>query len=98
MVVIRIRDHVARASSYEDGDVIFRLVSDNLHAGADVAVSFEGISSVPSAFVNAAFVRLLETMKFEDFRAKVRFKDSTRSINDLLRSRLEFVARGGASH
>lgn len=97
MVMIRIRDHVARASSYEDGDVIFRLLSDRLSAGESVDVSFEGITSVPSAFVNAAFVRVLESMRFDDFRSRVRFCESTRSINEILRSRLEFVGRGEAA-
>lgn len=92
MVVIRIRDHVARASSYEDGEVIYRLVAEGLANPGGVDVSFDGISSVPSAFVNSAFVRLLETVPFSEIRSRLRFRDSTRSINDLLRRRLEFSA------
>lgn len=96
MVMIRIRDHVARASSYEDGDVIYRLMAKELEAGAMVEVSFEGISSVPSAFVNASFVRLLESMPVAEVRSRLQISGSTRSINELLRSRLSFAATAAA--
>ena len=99
MGMIRIRDHVARASTYDDGDVIFRLMLDQLMAGENVNVSFDGITSVPSAFLNASFVRLLERVSFDEMRQKVSIKDSTKSINDLLRRRLEFAAHArGAQH
>ena len=97
MVMIKIRDHVAGASTYEDGDVIFRLLAENLEAGREVEVSFEGISAVPSAFVNAAFVRLLDIVSFERLRSSVKFRQSTRAINELLRHRLTFVAGQSAT-
>ena len=95
MVLIRIRDHVAGASSYEDGDIIYNIIKNSLEAQEAVEISFDGIASVPSAFVNAAFVRLLESISFEELKEKIKFINSTRSINELLRSRLEFVARNG---
>lgn len=91
MVMIRIRDHVASASTYEDGEVIFGLIAGALGSPGCVDVSFNGILSVPSAFVNSAFVRLVERFSLDEIKARVRFLDSTRSINDLLRRRLEFV-------
>jgi len=96
-MVVRILDHVRSASSYEDGDVVYRLLIDDLTAGREVAVSFAGVTSVPSAFINGAFVRLLETIPFDVVRSKLKILDSTRQINDLLRSRFEFVADVGAT-
>ena len=97
MVTIRIRDHLARASTNGDGDVVYNLVRNALLAGGRVAVSFDGIFSVPTAFVNSAFVQLLDDVSFDDLQARVRFLDSTRSINDLLRSRLRFAAEQKAN-
>jgi hypothetical protein len=96
-MVIRILDHVKAPSTYEDGDVIFRLIVGDLKAGREVSVSFDGVLSVPSAFINGAFIRLLESIPFDVVRSKLRFEHSTRHINELLRSRFEFVAAGGAT-
>lgn len=92
-MVIRILDHVKTASSYEDGDVIFKLLLPELQGGRDVVVSFEGIGSVPSSFVNAAFIRLLESVSFATVRRHLKLIQSTRQINALIRSRFEFVAQ-----
>ena len=96
-MVVRILDHVRSASTYEDGDVIYRLLIDDLTTGGEVTVSFAGVTSVPSAFINGAFVRLLETLPFDVVRSKLKILDSTRQINDLLRSRFEFVADAGSA-
>jgi hypothetical protein len=90
-MVIRILDHVKTASSYEDGDVIFKIILSEIKQDKPVTISFEGISSVPSAFVNAAFIRLLEEFSFEKIRASLRLIDSTKHINELIKSRFDFV-------
>lgn len=90
-MVIRILDHVKTASSYEDGDVIFKIISAEIKQDKPVTVSFEGISSVPSAFVNGAFIRLLEEFNFEKIRDSLDFIDSTKHINELIKSRFDFV-------
>ncbi|NVO05244.1 MAG: STAS-like domain-containing protein [Rhodoferax sp.] len=92
MVTIRIADHVKQASTYDDGQVIFNLIADKLGKDDQVAVSFEGIQAVPSAFVNAAFLQLLEVATLDTIRRKLSIQDSTKFINDLIRSRFEFVA------
>jgi hypothetical protein len=95
-MVIRILDHVATASTYEDGDAIYRLIRDPITQGEPVTVSFEGVLAVPSAFVNAAFVRLLESVPIDRVRRCLRIQDSTRAINELIRGRFTFVAQGKA--
>lgn len=88
---IRILDLVETASTYQDGEAIFKRLLDEIDAGHDVVVSFQGIASVPSAFVNAAFLKLLETHTFEQIQAQLKIRDSTKHINDLVRSRFDFV-------
>lgn len=96
-MVIRILDHVRTASSYDDGNVIFDLIVNDIREGRPVHVSFEGVTSVPSAFVNAAFVRLLESMPFSHVQKSLRIEKSTKQINDLVRTRFAFVAGHAAS-
>lgn len=91
-MVVKIIDLVKSASSYEDGEVIFRRILPAVQAGEPVIVDFTGISSVPSAFVNSAFIRLLEHVPFEQVKKTLSFTQSTRQINQLIRSRFHFVA------
>lgn len=90
-MVIYILEHVKTASSYEDGEVIFNLISSALKNNENVTLSFKNISSVPSAFVNSALIRLLETFDFDVIRNKLTFIDTTKHINDLVKSRFAFV-------
>ena len=90
---IRILDLVETASTYEDGEAVFKRLVDEIDAGHEVIVSFAGIASVPSAFVNAAFLKLLETHSIEEIRALLKIRDSTKHINELVRSRFDFVSQ-----
>ncbi len=91
-MVIKVRDHVERCSTYEDGEVILQLLQPEIEGGKDVVLSFEGIDAIPSAFVNASVVRLAQIAGIAAVKAHLRIIDSTRQINDLIRSRLEYVA------
>jgi hypothetical protein len=92
-MVIRLLDHVTRCSTYEDGEVIYRLLANELARGQEVEISFDGVLSVPSSFVNAALVKLLERFPFEVIRDKMTITHSTRQINELIKSRFEFALR-----
>jgi hypothetical protein len=91
-MVIRILDHIATPSSYSDGETIYRLISTELKAGRSVQVSFSDIKSIPSAFVNAAFIRLLEEFSFDDIKARLEIVESTRQINRLIKDRFAFAS------
>lgn len=93
MVKIEILEHVSSASTYEDGGKIFCLLKEQIDRNENVELSFTGISSVPSAFVNAAIVQLLEHFEFSRIRAQLRFVNSTRHINQLIKSRFDFAVK-----
>lgn len=97
MTRIRVLDRVAQCSSYEDGERIFRLITAALdneeRLDSKVEVDFEGVRSVPSAFVNAALVQLLDRYSFDYIRSHLNVVGSTRQINDLVKRRFEFALR-----
>lgn len=94
---IRILDHVKQCSTYDDGEIIFRLISSELgneeRFDNKVELDFDGVLSVPSAFVNAALVQLLDTHSFDYIRSHLNVVGSTRQINDLVRRRFQFAMR-----
>ena len=89
--MIRIRDHVRTCSTYEDGAVIYQLIADELRAGRRVTLSFDGIKSIPSAFVNAALIKLVEEFDFDFIRSHLQIVESTRQINRLIKDRFYFA-------
>ena len=92
MVTIEILEHVEKVSTYEDGGKIYALIKLHLEKDELIELSFKGITSVPSAFVNAAIIQLLEHYDFEKIRLNLKFTNSTRHINQLIKSRFEFIS------
>jgi hypothetical protein len=91
MVTIRIKDHTTTASTYADGQAIFALLHPSIERGEVVELSFDGFLAVPSAFINAAVIQLVEHVPPSAIRAKLRITDSTKAINEMIRTRMAFV-------
>jgi hypothetical protein len=51
-------------------------------------VSFGGVHSATSSFVNSAFVPLLDDISLDDLKRRVRVVRSSRQINDMIKTRL----------
>jgi hypothetical protein len=91
-MVIKIIDLAPNASSYADGEVVYLILLDELRKGSKIQVDFEGILTIPSAFVNAAFVRLLEEFDLDHIKKSINFIGTTKFINEMIKNRFEFVA------
>lgn len=89
-MVINILDHVQQCYTQKDGKIIADLIISRLKSGEKVSVSFSGVYGVPSSFINAAFISLLEDFSFEDIRSRLAFANSTKLINDMIKKRFAF--------
>ena len=89
-MVLNVRDIVPHCHTWQDGERIADLIRCAFRRGETVTVSFAGVDSVPSSFVNGAFVSLLDTYTFDHIRANLRVVDSTRQINSMIRDRFDF--------
>ncbi|QTI79026.1 STAS-like domain-containing protein [Roseomonas marmotae] len=87
-MVITVIDHAPNCQTYADGLIIAQLISDSLRRGEMVTLSFRGVYAVPSSFVNAAFVSLLNSYPADVIRRLVKITDSTRQINALIKERV----------
>jgi hypothetical protein len=88
-MVIRIRDFVSAANTAEEGEIVFSRLRGGLsRQKSAIIVSFEGIQTATSSFVNAAFVELLEKFSYADLKARLKVTNSTRQINDMIKMRL----------
>jgi hypothetical protein len=89
MVTIRILDVVPGANTYEQGGRVFDVLKQALHGTGPVVVSFDSVQTATSSFVHAAFVALLDHFSYADIKARLRVVDSTRQINDMIKTRLQ---------
>jgi STAS-like domain of unknown function (DUF4325) len=61
-----------------------------------VTVSFDGLNIAASSFVAAAFLPLLQEHSLDDLKRRLRVIDSTRQINQMIKSRLQREAAAAA--
>ncbi|WP_416366288.1 STAS-like domain-containing protein [Sphingomonas aurantiaca] len=84
MVIVAL-DHVPHCYSHEDGAVIYGLVASALKSEQRVTLSLAGVTDVPSSFVNAALVPLLDRYEFDEIKQRLVIADATKTIADVVR-------------
>lgn len=89
-MVIRALDIVRQCYTQDDGMKVFNEILPRLKQGERVELSFEGVETVPSSFINTALIHLLDVVTFDTIKSNLRFVDTTRQINDMIRSRFNF--------
>jgi len=87
-MVVDVLSLVPHCYTYEDGEQVADVVRPALRAGKDIALSFRGVRGVPSSFVNAAFVSLLDEFPAMTVRRHVRVVNSSSQINTMIRDRM----------
>jgi hypothetical protein len=84
MVIVAL-DHVATCYSSSDGYVIANLLRRAFAAEDRVSLSFDGVDDVPSSFVNAALVSLLDDHSSAWLKHHLSVVDTTKQIADMIR-------------
>jgi pantothenate kinase-related protein Tda10 len=97
-MVIQVNSLVSVAITEADGAAVFSELKQALAQAEIATVSFAGIKTASTSFVNTAFAPLLDLMSFEDIKRRVRVVESTRQINHMIKWRLEAEARADASN
>lgn len=91
MGTIRVLDHVKQCYNGDDGQVIHDLIISELKSNVnEITISFSGVDSVPTSFVNSALIALLSELSFRTIRQHLRFADTNSQINEMIRSRFAF--------
>lgn len=98
MGTIRLLEYVPHCYNGEDGRVIRDLLTGYLKRQEPVTVSFSGVQSVPSSFINVALISLLGSFSFDQIRRQLRFVDTTSQINEMIRTRFNFELNDRAHH
>ncbi|MBB6670299.1 STAS-like domain-containing protein [Cohnella nanjingensis] len=81
-MVLVVRDFVNSCHTNHDGEVIYNQIAQSIFDGRQIFVSFRGVSSVTSSFLNSAFIPLLNKVSFSQIKANLKIIDSNKAIND----------------
>ncbi|MFL2120934.1 STAS-like domain-containing protein [Marinilactibacillus psychrotolerans] len=90
MVKLEITKVVNSYHTNSDGNIIFEKILDGFNENKEVIVSFKEITGVNSSFVNSAFIQLLDVYDFDFVKTHLKFSDSNRQINQLIKNRFAF--------
>lgn len=91
-MVVQVGHLVPYGHTTEHGTVVFEAIRSALAHEQSVDVSFSGIAFVSTSFVNASFVELLQHMDLQELMRRIRIRDSSSQINDLIKRRLKTEA------
>lgn len=94
MVTLSVRDLISDFSNNNaSGEILFQEIKNLFENQESVVVSFQGISEISSSFVNSAFIDLLEEYDFNYIRKNLKFINSTKQINSLIKDRFSFEVK-----
>ncbi|KQX19053.1 MULTISPECIES: STAS-like domain-containing protein [unclassified Sphingomonas] len=96
-MVVRALDHVRQCYSSADGAVINHVLRDAFAQDSKVTLSFDGVVDIPSSFVNAALVPLLDEVSFDWLKSHLAVVDANRQIADMVRRCLGNASRTNAA-
>ena len=83
-MLVHVLDHVPQCYSADDGAVIASVLRGALNRNTNVILSFDGVADVPSSFINAALVSLLDDFSFQKIRAIVSIVDANAQIGEMV--------------
>jgi hypothetical protein len=89
-MVIRALDLVRQCYSQDDGQKVFDVLLPRLQRGERIELSFDGVDTVPSSFINTSLIHLLDIVPFQTIKSNLRFVNTTRQINEMIKSRFDF--------
>ncbi|MGY3496379.1 STAS-like domain-containing protein [Bradyrhizobium sp. USDA 4502] len=101
-MVMKMRERIVvartsgRADTAEQGSRLYDALCTALaRRDAVVELDFQSITTATSSFANLAFVQLLTKWSLADLKHRLRVVNSTRQINEMIKSRLEREGSSG---
>jgi uncharacterized protein DUF4325 len=84
-MVINILSIVSRCDTHADADIVYKALKSALTVHGRVKLSFAGVSSISSSFVNVALVPLLDDMTFSDIQNRVTVANIAPQAADMIK-------------
>ncbi len=75
--------------THEEGSKVYHLIRDSFVKGQPVELSFEGVDSVTSTFINTAIVLLLDEYQIDEIKKNLKIIKTNSQINKMISYCLE---------
>jgi hypothetical protein len=96
--LISVIDVAGRGDTADQGVVLHKaLVTSLRDSSGPVSIDFHGLTTITSSFANLAFVQLLTEWRLSELKKRLKIVNSTRQINEMVKSRLEREGDGYAA-
>lgn len=92
-MLIEITDYNNKCFNVKDGLIIFNIIKPLLDNNKDITISFKNIDTITPAFINTAFIQLLNYFNIEYIKSHIKFINSNKYINDLIKKRFNFESK-----
>lgn len=86
---ILVNEHSSPLQTHEEGSKIYHLIRAHFLKSEQVELSFEGVESVTSTFVNTAIVLLLDEHPIEYIKTNLKIIKTNSQINKMISYCLE---------
>ena len=88
-MVIRVLDLVDRCYTNDDGAAVLAEIKPYVVAMEPIRLSFDGVSSVTSSFINSSLIPLLDSVDFADIKRTLAIVDARRVVAGVIARRFE---------
>jgi len=88
-MLVLVQQIAGSADTGAQGEVLYAALNKAFKLNDTVTISFAGLQTATSSFVNMAFVPLLAVWSLREIKRRMKVVQSTRQINDMIKSRLE---------
>lgn len=89
MVKVVVKDLIPDYSTNEQGKIIYEHVAHLLKDGIDVNLSFTGVSSVSSSFLNTSLIELLVQFGYDYVKKHLKISDVNKHVGGLISRRIQ---------
>lgn len=96
--VLAVKDIAPNYSTVEGGELVFKAIHEIFQDNQKAVISFRGIPYVASQFIGIAFIQLLEHYSFDYIKKNLIIVQSTKLINDAIKSSFEFETTKESIH
>lgn len=88
-MVVVVKEIAGSADTADEGARVAAVLKRQLRETGEVTLSFAGLQTVTSSFLNTAIVPLISEFSLDYFKTHVRVVSSTRQINEMIKKRFE---------
>ncbi len=88
--MVKVLDIVENCYTWSTGEIVADVIRKSFARDEKIVLSFKDVTDIPSSFVNAAFISLLNDYSYDYIRLKLTLTSCSPQIVDMINQRFKF--------